>query len=124
MKHIILAILLVIPSLCVLGLDVTNPITSSNFQCLKNNGANFVVVDAWTGNGSINGNANSNLRNARQTNLPTDIYMQPCASMDPTSQVNQLLSSIPPSLYTRVWIDVAYNNVSSCAWGTNYTSNC
>lgn len=90
-KLTILALLLVAPCFCVLGVDVTSLLSVSNYQCLRNNQAEFVVVNAMEGNGSANINATYNLRNARLANLPTDIYIVPCASLDPVDQVNALM---------------------------------
>ena len=124
MKHILLTILLIVPSLCVLGFDVSNLITASNYQCLKNNGAKFAVVNAMRSNGTINVFATNNIRNAQQAFLPTDIYIQLCFSQNPYDQVNQLLSSIDSNLYSRVWIEVAFNSEGSCNWSTDQTKNC
>ena len=119
-----LLIALIVPSLCVLGVDVSQLFSTSTYQCMKNNGYSFVIIRGWYSFGAVDKNVVSNLNNAKAAGLITDIYMFPCRGKSATAQVDEMMSSISGSLYGMIWIDVETNPSSGCGWGKDYAANC
>lgn len=124
MKYLLLALLLVVPSLCVLGVDVSQPFSTATYQCMKNNGYIFAIMRGYCSFGGVDSHIIENLNNARAAGLITDIYMFPCRSKSATAQVDQMTAAISGNLYGMVWIDVETNPSPGCGWGTDYNSNC
>jgi hypothetical protein len=124
MKVFLLGLLLVIPSLCVLGVDVSQLFSTSTYTCIKNAGYSYVIPRGYCSYGGVDANIHSNLNNARAAGLSTDIYMFPCRGKSATSQVDQMVSAIAGNLYGTVWIDVETNPSSGCGWGSDHNGNC
>ena len=124
LKILLICILLIIPSLCVLGLDISDSMSVSTFQCFKTNGYQFVIIRGFRSYGAVDPYVISNINNAKSAGLIADIYMFPCRGKTASSQVDALFSGVPSSAYGMVWIDVENNPSSGCAWGKDYTSNC
>lgn len=123
-KLCLLSLILVVPSLCVLGVDVSQLFSTATYQCIKNNGYSFVIIRGYCSFGGLDNNAVSNLNNARAAGLITDIYMFPCRGKSATAQVDQMMAAISNNLYGMVWIDVETNPSSGCGWGSDHTGNC
>lgn len=120
-----IAALFIAQCLAANGIDIATATTVSTFTCLKNAGNTFAIVRAYRSPGSLDTNANTNLQNARNAGLATDVYMFPCRGKNATSQVNEMISAISSSLYSTVWIDVETNPSSGCSWtGHDSASNC
>jgi hypothetical protein len=124
MKQIILALLLVVSSLCTLGVDVSQLFSTSTYQCMKNNGYSFAIIRGYCSYGGVDGNIVNNLNNARAAGLITDIYMFPCRGKSASAQVDQMMAAIPANLYGMIWIDVETNPSSGCGWGADHAGNC
>jgi hypothetical protein len=124
MKCVLLALLLVAPSLCVLGVDVSQLFSTATYQCMKNSGYIFAIIRGYYSYGAVDVHVVQNLQNARAAGMITDIYMFPCRGKSASAQVDQMMAGISASLYGMVWIDVESNPSTGCAWGTNYASNC
>ena len=124
MKRILLVLLLVVSSLCTLGVDVSQLFSTSTYQCMKNNGYAFAIIRGYCSYGGVDGNVVNNLNNARAAGLITDIYMFPCRGKSASAQVDQMMAAIPANLYGMVWIDVETNPSSGCGWGTDHAGNC
>ncbi len=124
MKLALLVLLLVAPSLCTLGVDVSQLFSTSTYQCMKNSGYNFAIIRGYCSYGGVDANIISNLNNARAAGLITDIYMFPCRGKSASAQVDQMVSAISSNLYGMVWIDVETNPSAGCGWGTDYNGNC
>lgn len=86
-KLLLIFLLLVLPSLCALGVDVTQLVLTSTFTCIKNAGFSFAIPRAYTSFG-VDPNVQRNLMNARAAGLTTDIYMSPCRSRIGAFQVD------------------------------------
>jgi hypothetical protein len=124
MKQLFLALLLVIPSLCVLGVDVSQLFSTSTYTCIKNAGYHFAIIRGYCSYGGVDANIHSNLNNAKAAGLTTDIYMFPCRGKSANSQVDQMVSAIASNTYGMVWIDVETNPSSGCGWGSDHAGNC
>ena len=106
MKQIFLVFLLIVSSLCTLGVDVSQLFSTSTYQCMKNNGYSFAIIRGYCSYGGVDANIINNLNNARAAGLITDIYMFPCRGKSASAQVDQMVAAIPANLYGMVWIDV------------------
>ena len=124
LKLFLLATLLIVPSLSVLGVDVSQLFSTSTYQCMKTNGYYFAILRGYCSYGGVDAHITSNLQNAKAAGLVTDIYMFPCRGKSSTSQVDQMMAAISSSSYGMVWIDVETNPSSGCGWGKDYTANC
>ena len=124
LKIYLLAALLLVPALCVLGVDVSQHFTTSTYTCIKNAGYHFVIIRGYCSFGGVDSNAVSNLNSAKAAGLTTDIYMFPCRGKSATAQVDQMVAAISGSLYGMVWIDVEANPSSGCGWGSDHAGNC
>ena len=98
--------LLVVGCYSVHGIDIANPYSASVYTCLKNQGNTFAIVRALRSPGVIDTNAKQSLQFAKSAGLSTDIYIFPCRGKDPTSQVNSVISELPSTSYSTIWIDV------------------
>ena len=106
MKVWICLTLILVPSLCVLGVDVSQLFTTSTYQCMKNNGYQFAIIRGYYSYGAVDVNVVHNLQNAKAAGLITDIYMFPCRGKSASAQVDQMMAAISGSLYGMVWLDV------------------
>ena len=106
MKEVLLVSLLIVYSLCTLGVDVSQLFSTATYQCMKNSGYNFAIIRGYCSYGGVDANIISNLHNARAAGLTTDIYMFPCRGKSGSAQVDQMVSAISGNLYGMVWIDV------------------
>ena len=123
-KIYLLTLLLIAPSLCVLGVDVSQLFSSSTYQCMKTAGYQFVILRGYCSYGGVDSNAVANLNNVRAAGLIADIYMFPCRGKGGSAQVDQMVAAISNNLYGMVWIDVETNPSSGCGWGNDYAGNC
>ena len=124
LKLFLLTLLLLVPSLTVKGVDISQLFSTSTYQCIKNSGYSFAIPRGYYSYGAVDVNVVNNLNNARAAGLITDIYMFPCRGKSASSQVDQMMSAISSKLYGMVWIDVEINPSSGCGWGKDYNSNC
>lgn len=106
MKYILSLLILVVPSLCTLGVDVSQLFSTSTYQCMKNNGYSFAIIRGYCSYGGVDPNIVTNLQNAKAAGLITDIYMFPCRGKSGSAQVDQMMGAIPGNLYGMIWIDV------------------
>jgi hypothetical protein len=124
MKYLLIAVLILAPTLCYLGVDVSQLFPTSAYQCLKNNGYSFVIPRAYYCYGAVDVHVVQTLQNARAAGMVTDIYMFPCKSKSASAQVDQMMAAISSNLYGMVWLDIETNPATGCGWGTDYASNC
>ena len=114
--------------LCVLatkGVDVSQPFSTSTYQCMKNNGVSFSIIRGYCSYGGVDSHAVAGLQAARAAGLITDVYIFPCRGKSATAQVNEMFGAISSSLFGMVWIDVEANPSSGCSWnGHDPNSNC
>jgi hypothetical protein len=72
------------------AVDVSQP--CNNFSGIHANGVDKAIVRAYLSYGHVDSNAPRSLKNAKTAGLSTDVYLFPCASKDPTAQMNELVS--------------------------------
>jgi len=98
------------------GVDVSSPVSLSQFQCMASNGYSFVIVRGYQSNGVIDPNAETTLENAKAAGLYHDTYHFPCiGGVSPQDQVNAIVNYLGslPGIY---WIDVETNPSPGCGW--------
>ena len=124
LKILALLVLLLVPSLALLGVDISQHFATSTYTCFKNNNYHYVIIRGYCSYGGVDANVVSNLNNARSAGLTTDIYMFPCRGKSANAQVDQMVSAISGNLYGTVWVDVETNPSSGCGWGSDHAANC
>ena len=125
MLKLALLTILVVTALSTKGVDISQPFSTSVFQCMKGQGVSFVIPRAYCSFGGVDSHATANLQAARAAGLNTDVYLFPCRSKSGSGQVSDLFAHVSPSLYGTVWIDVETNPSSGCSWnGHSAASNC
>ena len=107
---------LMVAVLSVKGVDVSQPFSTSTYQCMKNNGVVFSIIRGYCSYGGVDSHAVAGLQAAKAAGLITDIYMFPCRGKSASAQVNEMFNSISSSLFGMVWIDVETNPSSGCGW--------
>ncbi len=128
MKYIyqlLISLLLFLAVESALGIDISQPATTSQFACFKEKGVKLAIVRGFRSYGALDPNAAQTLKNARSQGLTTDIYMFPCRGKTAQSQVDAMFSGIDHSLYNKVWLDIETNPSSGCSWKSfSPQSNC
>ena len=84
-------------------------VSSVVYQCFKSNGYGFAIVRGYCSFGGIDHNAVQSLTNAKAAGLITDVYLFPCRSKSPATQVDEMFAAISSNLFGMVWIDVETN---------------
>jgi hypothetical protein len=133
-SFILLLLLVWISASFNLGVAVVGPLSKSAFACIAQTQhlyepGPFVIVRIYkvSGTPGVDPNAVQTLINAGTVALKYKIhaYMELCRNNDPISQVNDLFSGVPTSLYGTLWVKVEPNNTPGCSWaGYNPTDNC
>ena len=107
-------------------------ISTTDFQCLKQSGYDFIIARAWHSYGAFDTDSITNLQNAQSagyTSSATEVYMFPCAS-SATSAKEQMQSMIDSLSnggveYGAIWLDIEENPDSDCSWTNNdIDTNC
>ena len=121
---IIVTLLIIQLALCYKGVDVSQLYHQSVYECLKKDGYSFSVPRGYHSYGGIDNNAVANLQNAKAAGLNTDVYLFPCRSKNPASQVSEMMGGIPSNLYGMIWLDIETNPSTGCGWSNDHNSNC
>ena len=80
-------------SKAVTGIDVSSPVSFSQFQCMKNSGYSLAIVRGYCPNGAIDPNAKATLENAKSAGINHDAYHFPCVGeVSPQDQVNAIVN--------------------------------
>ncbi|KAL4476535.1 hypothetical protein ABPG74_010268 [Tetrahymena malaccensis] len=119
---VLLALLSFQGAQAVIGVDISQPF--SNFQCLKNNGVQFVIARGYMSYGAVDTSNIATLQSAKSVGLITDIYHFPCVGKVSAASQAQATINAYGSLYGTVWIDVETNPSSGCGWTSNINTNC
>eukprot|EP01114_Cavostelium_apophysatum_P023284 TRINITY_DN8722_c0_g1_i2.p1 TRINITY_DN8722_c0_g1~~TRINITY_DN8722_c0_g1_i2.p1 ORF type:complete len:505 (+),score=91.26 TRINITY_DN8722_c0_g1_i2:30-1517(+) len=92
------------------GLDVSTPVTVSNFKCVNSAGFDYAIVRAWQSNGQPDPNAPSTVANAWSAGLThVDVYMFPCFSCgNPGGQVTKAIQYLSShgTKFDIFWLDI------------------
>lgn len=117
---------LIIPSLSVKGVDVSQPFSTTVYQCMKQNGMTYVIIRGYCSFGGVDSHAVTGLQNAKAAGLITDVYFFPCTGKkSPATQVAEMFAAIPSNLYGMIWIDVETNTSPGCGWEQHsHEDNC
>ena len=91
---------------CHIGFDASSLISQSSFQCLRNSGMDFVVMRGYRSIGSVDANACSTLKNGEAEGFLTHTYIFPCTNVDPSQQIDDLISGLNGCPYDLIFIDV------------------
>ncbi len=78
---------------CTKGVDVSSSVSTSDLECLKNDGYEFIIVRAYRSLGSPDPDAVTTLANARNAGIKyADVYLFPCpkCSKSATVQVDEM----------------------------------
>eukprot|EP00347_Sterkiella_histriomuscorum_P023175 403335663 len=108
------------------GIDISQLVSTSGWQCLKNAGYSFAIPRAWCSYGGFDKNAVTNIHNAKAAGIPfVDVYMFPCRGKSASQQVADLISNLGSASYGQIWVDVETNPSSGCSWASySGASNC
>jgi len=122
---------LVLPSsvAAVIGGAVSEPVSVGTFQCVRNEGWEFVIVRGYCSYGGIDPNGLATLQNARAAGIAYhDVYHFPCRSQSAASQVqatfNHYKTFIAPGAGSMLWFDIETNPSPGCGWSGDLASNC
>jgi len=108
----------------VYGVDVSTPVSTSKFRCLKSKGLNFAVARAWHSTGTPDTAAPGTVAAAWSAGIAhVDVYMFPCFGCgNPSGQVRSLVSFLSSHgvKYGMIWLDIEGPGIY---WGTNRVAN-
>jgi hypothetical protein len=80
--------------------------TSAQYQCIKQSSYNFTFINMFVtdSDGTIFPEAVSQLTSAKSAGFILDIIILPNRSRGAAAQVNNVMATIPSSLYGKIWI--------------------
>ncbi|KRX01186.1 Glycoside hydrolase, superfamily [Pseudocohnilembus persalinus] len=115
---------LLISTLAVTGVDISQGVGSSTCSCLANQGYQFVIARGYKSYGALDTNAYGSLSSCKAQGLITDAYHFPCVNkVSATQQANDSYNALH-SVVGTFWIDVESNPSSGCGWTSNINTNC
>lgn len=93
------------------GVDVSQPVSTSNWQCMRSNdGVSFAIVRTFQSTGSNDPNGHTTVANAWAAGLAhVDVYMFPCFSCgNPAGQVSSAVSYLKNygTKFGQFWFDI------------------
>lgn len=95
-----------------MGFDVSQPISTDDAKCMKDNGYTFVIPRAYYSSGSPDKGSCTTLDSAKDAGLKGDVYMFPCPTCSSSAEsqlkdmVNYLNSNCKSSWSGRSWLDI------------------
>ena len=126
MKFAYAAALLGASTVAYVGVDVSEPISEADWQCLESPGGQGPVqwasVRAYRSNGSTDPNAPSSIKNARAAGIKhVSAYIFPCVSCgNGAKQVNDTVAFLKSSGATP---DIYWYDVETYNWSSSLSSN-
>jgi len=93
------------------GVDVSSPVSSSTFTCMRNAGYSFAIVRAYQSTGSPDPNVVATVRNAHAAGVPyVDVYMFPCprCGKSAAAQVSEAITYLRSNSvsFGMFWFDI------------------
>jgi len=90
------------------GVDVSDPVTLTQFNCIKaNTSATFAIVRCGRSTGTVDPACNSNLVAAQAAGLKTDAYIFPCPKCSGgDTQVKNTIAAFGNGTVGRLWFDI------------------
>jgi GH25 family lysozyme M1 (1,4-beta-N-acetylmuramidase) len=112
-----------------LGVDVSDAVVPSQWQCLNQGGYSFAVIRCWCSFGNVDTNCPHTIYNAQAAGVnDIDVYLFPCAGQSASAQVNSMYSYLDQfnatDKYGTIWMDIETNPSRGCGWGSDTGSNC
>jgi len=112
-------LLFVAVALCANGVDISDAVSTSGFQCLKQQGYSFAIVRCFRSTGSVDPNCASNVANAHSAGMSNvDIYVFPCpkCSSSGSAQIATTLAYTQQNgvKFSTMWLDIE----GSQYWGS------
>lgn len=98
------------------GIDTSTLMPSSTYQCIKQSGNLFAIIQTTLQNGTFDANTPQNLYNAASGGLLTDIKMIPCRGRSAISQTEEILARLKVELWNTLWVEVRKNTAAGCEW--------
>lgn len=108
------------------GFDISEPLSVSNAQCMKDLTYDFVSVRAWHSYGAVDTAACGSLKNAKTAGITTrDVYMFPCPTCSASARtqidtmINYLTSNCDSAWSGKIWLDIEGTQY----WYSSYSTN-
>ena len=105
------------------GVDVSQRTYTSNFQCMKSNGASFAIVRVYQSSGHTDSNGPATIKDAWSGGMShVDGYIFPCYSCgNPAKQMDDTVNALKNAgaKYGMLWIDVEGTQY----WSSNSQNN-
>eukprot|EP00029_Vermamoeba_vermiformis_P012960 TRINITY_DN78_c0_g1_i1.p1 TRINITY_DN78_c0_g1~~TRINITY_DN78_c0_g1_i1.p1 ORF type:complete len:209 (-),score=36.46 TRINITY_DN78_c0_g1_i1:98-724(-) len=107
-KYLIVVFACVTVAFATVGVDVSQGVSQSGFQCMVNNGYSFAIIRAYRSFGSPDPNAAQSIANAWNAGMShVDIYMFPCPSCgNPGKQVSDMINNLGGASFGMLWLDI------------------
>ena len=110
-----------------LVVDVSSPVSSSQWRCLVNSGYGAAVVRAFRSSNVVDENAPLTMKDALAGGIPhdhLDIYVFPSPhSGDAQSQIDRTIAFLKGKVnFTNMWLDIE-DTASHSYWGTDSASS-
>ncbi|KAF0977292.1 hypothetical protein FDP41_003945 [Naegleria fowleri] len=108
-----------------LGLDLSyfqGDVPQSSWNCLKQNGREFAIIQAQTQSGHVNPYIVNDINRAKAAGIQyVDIYIFPNVNMDPAEQVRNTVNFVKQNggSFGQIWIDVEGPQY----WSSNCNNN-
>jgi hypothetical protein len=126
LTYLALILLLSTQILASKSIDLVGPLQISAFSWLSSNYTNAIVRANIIGQSSskLDPAVISTIQNAKSGGLTPDIYINLCRGLNPTDQINAIVSNITAN-FNNLWIKIVRNSVSGCSWeGYTQQGNC
>jgi GH25 family lysozyme M1 (1,4-beta-N-acetylmuramidase) len=110
--------LLAATTLAAIGGDISGPMSTAMFKCLKQHNAwEFMVVRSYHSYGAPDPNAKNALANAKAAGIPRrDVYHFPCRSQSAHQQMANDIDAVGKENFHTMWLDIESTRSPSCGW--------
>eukprot|EP01117_Protostelium_nocturnum_P016945 TRINITY_DN67_c0_g1_i1.p1 TRINITY_DN67_c0_g1~~TRINITY_DN67_c0_g1_i1.p1 ORF type:complete len:230 (+),score=75.69 TRINITY_DN67_c0_g1_i1:53-691(+) len=108
-------------TLATLGVDISQPTSTSAFRCMVQNGRSFAVARVGMSTGHVDPHGRQNIANAKAAGFAhVDGYIFPCPTCgNAAGQIKQTLDAIRGSGYGMLWLDIEGTQYWTRNAGTN-----
>jgi len=118
MKVIFVLGLFIAVALCATGVDISDAVSLTDFQCLYQKSFTYAIVRYFRSTGQVDPNCAASVRNAHSAGLSNvDLYVFPCFSCGRGgNQINatMLYAQQNGVKYSTMWLDIEQSNL----WGS------
>lgn len=90
------------------GTDVSQPVSVSDYSCMKSNGFTYTVVRGYQQSNHVDPNAAQTIANAWNGGMDeVEVYLFPCPTCgNPEAQMDNLIDGLVGSTYGMIWLDI------------------